>query len=287
APWLETESVKATSAGTEVSDSITRRGLQMLWLRALHHCGLLDRALTWARTCDAAHRLDAHAAGVASLIALDASEFDLAERWSQASLALRAEPGPPTETLVTQASLALAAQDAARARQYAQAALVLQPSDGRAWSAHGFATLLAGDLPAARESFERSVRAMPGHIGTWHGLGWTQILQGDLAAARETFDKALALDRNFAESHGGLAVVLAMTNQKADALLSADRALGLDKSNLSGRYAQALVNGEVQDAQSVRRLAQRLSRGRAAPLGGDMADLFEHPRPGRAGGSDS
>jgi tetratricopeptide (TPR) repeat protein len=138
----------------------------------------------------------------------------------------------------------------------------------------GFAALLANDLPGARAAFLKAVAAMPQHIGTWHGLGWTQIVQGDLAAAHSSFNTALALDRNFAESHGGLAVVLALQSKREMAAEHAELALRLDRANLSGRYAQALLSGEVKDASEVQRFARRLLGGRVGPLGGDMGDIF-------------
>ncbi|MDP9912420.1 tetratricopeptide (TPR) repeat protein [Variovorax boronicumulans] len=253
------------------------RALQQLWLRAMHHDGQLDRALAWTRAAEQRRALAAQAAGVASLIAIDASDFAAAQRWSSVSLSSGASADHPVEALIAQASLALAARDATLAARLADVALQRQPGDGRAWSTRGFAALLAVDLAGARDAFERAVTAMASHIGTWHGLGWTQILQGDLAGARMSFDAALALDRNFAESHGGLAVVLAMQSSTQEAKSHAELALRLDRSNLSGRYAQALLSGEVKDASDVQRLAQRLFGGRAAPLGGDMADLFQPP----------
>ncbi|MFS2048880.1 tetratricopeptide repeat protein, partial [Variovorax sp. CT11-76] len=142
------------------------------------------------------------------------------------------------------------------------------------WSTRGFAALLANDLAGASEAFRRALAAMGRHIGTWHGQGWTQILQGQLAEARRSFETAIALDRNFGESHGGLAVVLAMQGEREQAQAQAELALRLDKANVSGRYAQALLSGDVKDAKDLQRLARRLLGGRSAPLGGDMGQMF-------------
>ena len=272
APALEVQ------GGTVVAEAVVAtRALQQLWLRALHHGAQIDRAMAWARQAEAQGRLDVQAAGVASLVAIDASDFAAAQRWSAASLNAGSPAEQPTESLVTQASIALAARDAARATQFADAALQRQPGDGRAWSTRAFAALLAGELPAAHAAFLKAVAAMPKHIGTWHGLGWTQIVQNDLAGARNSFDTALALDRNFAESHGGLAVVLAMQSQRPAAQEHAELALRLDRSNVSGRYAMALLSGDVKDAKDVQRFAKRLLGGRMLPLGGDMGDIFDSP----------
>jgi Tfp pilus assembly protein PilF len=285
APRLEpAEYPAATASNPEIQvpqrlDSATEPALQQLWLRALHHAGDLDRATAWLTWAEQTRQLDAQAAGVASLIALDNSLVDEAQRWSLAALASQQAQDRPIEALVTQASLALAAQDAPRATQLADAALQINPNDGRAWSARAFADLLAGNLPQAQVHFQSALRTMPSHIGTWHGLAWTQLLSQDLAAAQVSFEHALAMDRNFAESHGGLAVVLAMRGQEAAAREHIELAMRLDRSNLSGQYAQALLSGEARNAAAVQRLAKRLLGGRAGPLGGSMADWL---RPARA-----
>jgi tetratricopeptide (TPR) repeat protein len=272
APSLETSSDRRD--GVMQHPPTAARALQQLWLRALHLQGELDRAITWAKEAEKQNGLDPQAAGVASLIAIDASDFVAAQRWSVASLQAGNPADHPPEAFVTQASLALAARNAKNAARFADLALQRHPDDGRAWSTRGFAALLASDLQAAHAAFVRALSVMGKHIGTWHGLGWTQILQGDLPAARASFESALALDRNFAESHGALAVVLAMQQIPQDAETHAEAALRLDRSNLSGRYARALLNGEVKDAEDLQRLARRLLGGREAPLGGAMADLL-------------
>ncbi len=259
--------------------------LQQLWLRALHHAGQLDRAFDWLGGAEQAGLLDARAAGVGSLVALDHGDVEAARRWSSAALSSAQPQDRPIEALVTQASLALAAQDAGRAQQLADAALRLNPADGRAWSARAFADLLAGALPTAQAHFKLAVKTMPGHIGTWHGLAWAQLLMQDLAAAQATFEHALSLDRNFAENHGGLSVVLAMRGEEAAAREHIERAMRLDRGNLSGQYAQALLSGEARDTAAVQRLAKRLLGGRTGPLGGTMADWMVVG--GRAAGGDA
>jgi Tfp pilus assembly protein PilF len=241
---------------------------QVLWLRALHRQGDLDSAHKWALAAEGLAALGPSAAGVASLVAFDLSDYASAMRWSNVALA----QGPQMEALVTRASLALGERDPGKALALAGSALELNPKDGRAWSVKAFALLLAMDLPAAKQSFDQAVAAMPGHIGTWHGLAWTQLLSRDIDGAQTSFETALALDRTFGESHGGLAVVLVIKQQAQAAKGHIDRALRLDKTSLSARYAQALLGGEVRDAQAMQRLAQRLLGGRPAPLGGMMAD---------------
>ncbi|MDB5842113.1 MAG: Tetratricopeptide 2 repeat protein [Herminiimonas sp.] len=246
--------------------------LQLLWLRILHRLGDLARACRWTAAAESSGALAPQAAGVASLIAVDAADLAAARRWSNIALNANAFTPRSIEALVTQATLALAVQDAVGAKSLADEALHINPAEGRAWSVRAYADLLVGDLQAAHKHFEQALSALPEHIGTWHGQGWTQIMRNELDAAQATFETALAMDRNFAESHGGLAVVLALKKMGHAAQGHIDRAFGLDQTNLSGRYAQAIVNGEVQDAAALQRFARRLLATRAAPMGGQMAD---------------
>lgn len=257
--------------------------LQQLWLRSLHRTGELVRACAWAHAVEKRGGLDSYAAGIASLIAIDVSDLPTAQRW--ASIALQHAQGTdaprplPAEVFVTQLTLALGAREADGAIAWAEKALQLNQEDGRAWSGRAFALLLKGDLKAAQRDFVRALQAMPGHIGTWHGQGWAQLLDKDLHAAQKSFNTALDLDRNFAESHGGLAVVLALQNQETLARQHMERALKLDSNNMSGRYAQALLNGEVKDAVAIRRLAQRLLAGRQTPAGASVPDFMDGAPP--------
>lgn len=240
--------------------------LASLWLRALHHAGQLDQAVTWAAAADAKQQLPAAAAGVASLAALDADQLERAGQWAARALEQATPDDRPIEALVTQSSLALARQDAAQARTQARAALQISPRDGRAWSAHAMADLLAGDLPTALAHFDNALATMPGHIGSWHGKAWAQLLSSDLQGAQRSFTSALDLDRNFAESHGGLAVALALQGRTEEAQQHIERALRLDAFNLSGRYAQAILGGEIRDLESFQALAKRLLRGQEGLL---------------------
>lgn len=248
---------------------------QQMWLRALHRTGELERACRWASLVEASGKLSPQGASIASLIALDAEQVASAQRWSDLALRQLSEQDRPLEALATRASLALAANDAAAGQKYALAALRISPTDGRAWSVLAFAQLLTGQLQAASQSFMKALTTMPQHIGTWHGQGWTQILLHDLDAALASFEAALALDRNFAESHGGLAVVLAMQDKVVLAQDHIARAERLDKSNLTGRYARSILNGEARDAQALQRLAQHLLADKPALFGGSIADVVK------------
>jgi tetratricopeptide (TPR) repeat protein len=232
---------------------------QALWLRLKHHADQIDDLLADARRWDAADQLTPDAAGVASLAALDAGEFAACDAWSRK--ALMADPRQ-LEALVSQASLALARQSAQDAKGWLDRALQVHPDDGRAWSAMGFAEMLAGQLMAARSAFERALASMPQHIGTWHGLGWAALLQNDLSGARSAFQQALDLDRNFGESHGGMAVVLARSGDRPSAEAAIEVALRLDRQGMSAHYARAVLDGQAEDPEALQRLASRLLSAR-------------------------
>jgi tetratricopeptide (TPR) repeat protein len=233
--------------------------VQVLCLRLKHHAEALDEMVADARRWDAAGALDAQAAGVASLGALDAEDLAACDAWSHQALAAHSRQ---LEALVSQGSLALARQSANDAKAWLERALQVHPADGRAWSAMAFAEMLAGELHAARAAFERALAAMPDHIGTWHGLGWTALFLHDLAGAQAAFQHALELDRNFGESHGGMAVVLARTGQRAAAEEAVEIALRLDRHGMAAHYARAVLDGQADDSAQLQRLAARLLKAR-------------------------
>ncbi|HEX7888955.1 MAG TPA: hypothetical protein VF522_06295 [Ramlibacter sp.] len=259
-PWIDGEETPADSDAA----------LQVLWLRASHRLQRVDDALDWAQRRHAAGSLAPPALGVASLVALDASDFERAKHWSEASL--RADR-PVPEGLVTAAYVALAEGHTEHARGLLQRSLELNRSDGRTWSVLGLASLQARDLPLAQKQLETAVQYMPAHIGTWHALGWARLLQGGRAQALEAFQHALALDRNFAESHGAVGMLLALDGQVAQAEHHLEAADRLDANNLTARYARALLAGTAGDAQAVQRLALRLL-DRPGFFGGKLSDSF-------------
>ncbi|HEX7649480.1 MAG TPA: tetratricopeptide repeat protein [Noviherbaspirillum sp.] len=249
--------------------------LQVLWLRTLHRLNALQDALDWCDRHMKAGTLSPAAAGVASLICIDADRIALAKRLSEGSLSANPEQ---MEALAARATVALAERDPAEAKRQLEKALRINPEDGRSWSALGLANLLAGEVEQAVQDFRRAVNFMPSHIGTWHGLGWAHLMRRDLKEAHHAFETALSLDRNFAESHGALAVVQAMTGQRESAMESIERAMRLDKAGLSARYAEAILSGTADNAEAMQILAQRILGDRkATPLGGTTADwLFKH-----------
>ncbi|MBI1889501.1 MAG: tetratricopeptide repeat protein [Burkholderiales bacterium] len=257
-----------------LADAATDASLQSLWLRALHHQGLLDEALAWCEQRMAAGTLTPSAIGVASLIQIDGGSLEQARNW--ADQALRQEPNH-MEALVARATVALAERNVPAARSLLAQALERNPQDGRSFSALGFAEMYAMDIDKSLRYFQQAVAFMPNHIGTWHGLGWVCFMNKDLEGARQAFEQALALDRNFGESHGAVAVMQALAGDREGAKESIERATRLDKAGLSARYAEAILSGEAFDSQAMLRLAQRLLGGRKAPMGdGSMADWLPH-----------
>ncbi|SEK92771.1 TPR repeat-containing protein [Roseateles sp. YR242] len=255
--------------------------LQMMWLRLMHHAGRMADAMAWSQARWQAGQLAAPAAGIAALIAVDVTDLPAALQWAEHALKVHGGPG---EAMVARASVGLTRGEAALARALLERALQSNPMDGRVVSALGFADLLERRLDAARATLSRAVQLIPAHVGTWHALGWTCLLQNDLEAAKAAFERAIELDRNFGESHGGLAVVLAVRNERDAAADAIRRAAGLDRNNLSGRYAQALLDGEASDIRSLQPLAQRLLGDRPAPFGGSLLDLLP-PLVGSVAGS--
>lgn len=255
------EDERAAIPAPEIQSSPIDRALQVLWLRALHHDGQVERAMRWAVTAERHLLLHPYAAGIASLIALDASDFDAAQRWSAQAGSDSATGAPAVETLTTMASRALGHRDEQRARSLIDAALRLQPTDGRLWSLQGFTDMLGGRPGTAITSFRSALETMPSHIATWHGQGWAQVMVGDLPGATASFETALELDRELAESHAGLAVALAMQGRPDDAYRHADLALEREPGNLAGHYARSLLSGKAQDAEELQSLAKHLLGG--------------------------
>jgi tetratricopeptide (TPR) repeat protein len=248
APWMQ-GSADAQALAVEV-----RAALQVLWLRALHRQHRLQDAWAWVDDARAHATLLPPAAGVAALVAVDRSDFTAAQALSDD--ALHSDPGQ-MEALVAGASVALARRDSARAVALLEQALALNSGDGRTHGLIGMAYLLARDLTRARRHLKEAVAKVPEHIGTWHALGWTRLLAGERAGALQAFEQALARDRNFAESHGAVGMLMVLEGRSPEALRHLELAERLDASNMTGRYARALMAGEV-DAQRLPALARRL-----------------------------
>ncbi|MTV41470.1 tetratricopeptide repeat protein [Duganella radicis] len=250
-----------------------------LAVRALHHMGEGDRAITLGEARMERGRDDADFLSALSLVCLDAERLEQAEQLSDAAMTLRTQGADasavPLEALVTAGSLALARADGDAATSRFQQVLARNPAEGRSWSGLGTASLLKRDNDAAQQQLEQAVKYMPGHIGSWHLLAWSRIFAGRLDKAQAAFQQALDLDRNFGDSHGGMAVVQAMQGAREQAQASIDRALGLDRDSLSARYAQMILAGQTEDPERFRALAMRLLSSRQAAFGRSVGELLE------------
>jgi len=250
--------------------------IQVLWLKSLHHLGKLEQAMQWVDQRLPLAMLTPAALGVASLIAIDADQTIKAKQLAE--LALQGGDAG-LETLLSRAAVALAERDVARAHHYLGLAMQREPENGRCWSTLGLTQMLELNIPVARHSLQKAVTLMPTHIGTWHSLGWACLVEQDIDAAQRAFEAALQLDRNFGESHGALAIIAAMRGQRESASEQIRRATGLDKNSLSAAYAQAVLNGEAADQQSLQNAMHHLLSNRPAPMGGTIQDLLP-PLPG-------
>jgi tetratricopeptide (TPR) repeat protein len=258
-PWL--------ARGCAASGDV-RPAIQALWLRASHHLQKLDEAWAWVEQVRIDGTLAAEVQGIAALIAVDGGRFADARVLADAALAARDDH---PDALVARACVALAEGDGATAERLLDRALQAAPDDGRILGTLGLAHLHTGRLVDAQAALAQAVAgSMAAHIGTWHALGWTHLLQGDRAAATEAFAQALALDGNFAESHGAMGLVLALGGNPDRAQHHLAVALRLDPRNVTGRYAQALLQGEA-GRDRLQALAAHLL-DRPGLFGGTLAD---------------
>lgn len=242
-------------------------------LRTLHFLGRLNEGLALAGMAVDLLRKQPEAAGVLSLMAVDAGDFVVARQWSELALAVES---PSLEALTARGALALAAKDAAGALAALGPVVQGRPNEGRAWSSMGIAHLLLQDANAAQAAFLRATDLMPGHIGSWHGLGWARLLGRDQTGAATAFQRALELDRNFGESHGAVAIGHALAGQRDLAEHHIELALRLDPASLSARFAQAALSGALQDPDEFQALATRALRGVDAPDGRSLADWIRN-----------
>lgn len=238
-------------------------------LRTLHFLGRFDEVLSLADVHQETLRALPEAAGVLSLVAVDAGQFERARQW--ASIALASAPDS-TEGLTAAGALALASKNPAEAIELLTRVLQAKPREGRVWSSLGIAHLLVQDGGAAKSAFQNATSLMPEHIGSWHGLGWAMLLHGEVSQARAAFEQALLLDRNFGESHGAVAVAFALEGLGDEAAQHIELALRLDAAGLSARFAQAVLSGAVQRPDEFQGLVARALRGAEAPDGRSLVD---------------
>jgi tetratricopeptide (TPR) repeat protein len=228
-------------------------------LRSLHQSGDPEAACEAWRQAPESLR-SAEAAGVAALAFFDTN--DQAQAAALASACLAQHPDC-IEALVVKAADDLLRGDAGAALPMLDHAVALNPGDGRVWSTFATAQLARGDVDSALAAYERATQTFTEHIGTWSGMAWAHIIRRDFASARQCLERAMAIDDRFGETHGGLAVICALQDQRDEAARLIVTARRLDPEGFAWRYAQALLDGEARDAQSLQRLASRLLASRA------------------------
>jgi len=253
-----------------------------LLARALHYLGEVKEAAEQARRQVEANPDDAVAAGMLSLLYVDASDFAEAQRWS--AHALERQPRN-LDGLLAAGAVALGYEDEDKAKEAFAAALEVNPANGRALTGLGLTDMLNLDLRAARGKFERAAAAMPDYVGAWSALAWCQMLEKDYAAAHASLQRALALDQNVGETHGGLAMLAAFQGKWDDARQHTKRALALDPTSFGGRMAQVLELQRAGKADLARQIVERGLKAYKVPGGGSLAEMLNRFALKRRGGS--
>lgn len=212
---------------------------------------------------------DAEAQGLAALLAFDAMALPAARRHCAAALALDPDA---IDALTTSGWLALDDGRPDAARGPLGRVLELDPGAGRAWLGLGLVEMLARRIDLALPLVERAAAAMPRHEGTLITQAWCQMLGGQFGAAEATLAAAMQLNRNFAETHGTLALLHLMLERPAQAAPAARRALRLNPLSLTGRQAQAFLDGSITDLRSLQALNGVLL-ARPAPASDSLSPL--------------
>ena len=239
----------------------------LLRVRALHHLGRVDEAITCAEAVLAAQPQRADIAAALATLYLDAERLDDAARMhAQAAAGGRLD----AELHAVGGYLALAAEDEALAQQRFAQALALRPREGRALLGAGLAAAARNDLPAAIVQLRAAAEAMPTHLGTWNALAWMQLFSGDLDGAEAALAHANTVDPTFSENHGSLAVIAAMRGQTARAQELLRTAQRLDRNSFSAAYAALLLQHGPQGGEAVLQQALAFLARQPAPGGGSM-----------------
>lgn len=239
----------------------------LLRVRALHHLGRVDEAITCAEAVLAAQPQRADIAAALATLYLDAERLDDAARMhAQAAAGGRLD----AELHAVGGYLALAAEDEALAQQRFAQALALRPREGRALLGAGLAAAARNDLPAAIAQLRAAAEAMPTHLGTWNALAWMQLFSGDLDGAESALARANTVDPTFSENHGSLAVIAAMRGQTARAHELLRTAQRLDRNSFSAAYAALLLQHGPQGGEAVLQQALAFLARQPAPGGGSM-----------------
>jgi tetratricopeptide (TPR) repeat protein len=242
-----------------------------LLVRALHHLGELEAAIEHAGKQAAAHPDDPAAAGMLSLLYVDASDWAEARRWSER--ALKGQPGN-LDALLTAGTIAMADEKEDEAQRIFEKALEAAPRNGRAWLGLGTAAMMRFDVPTARKHFERALEDMPGHVDTMNALAWSQMLGKEYEAARATLERSLAINRNVGNTHGALAMLAAFQGRWDEAEAHGKRARGLDPESFGGRMVEVMKMQSAGQGELARQKIEAGFKAVAVPGGGTLADMM-------------
>ena len=254
-----------------VEDPRAPASTRTVLVRALQYLGEVEEARAQARKQADARPDDPVAAGVLSLLCVDAGDWKEARQWAERSL-----KGQPEnlDALLAVGSVAIVEENPDAAQGIFEKALALRPKSYRAHMGLGAAALLKFDTARAREHFERAGDERPGDTGTLNALAWSQMLGKVTPPARATLERSLAIDRNIGDTHGGLAMLAAFQGRWDEAELHGKRARGLNPNSFGGRMVQVLKMQSAGQGEQARQKVEAGLKSAAAPGGGTLADML-------------
>lgn len=223
----------------------------MLKVRAMHHLGLYEDALSCGDELAKRYPDNEALMGALATLALDAEQADLAERYAERA-------GDNGEGHAALGFLTLGAHDTARSVKMFDRAIATTPDNARAWIGKGLSLLVSGNASEGTKALDHGAALFENHVGSWIASGWAHFVAGDYAKARKSFDRAMMVDPNFSECHGGLAVIDIAEGRLDEAKRETDVALRLDKTCFGAALAKSLLleqGGHLQAAKKIRDIA--------------------------------
>lgn len=222
-----------------------------LKVRALHHLGRMDEALTYGKVLAEVRPDDHELMGALATAAIDAEDIEQAKAYA-------ARAGDEPEGLAAMAMVKLDESEIGDAMALFDRALAGEPENPRAAVGKGLA-LLAEDEPAkAAEWLDKGAEGFGDHLGSWVASGWAYFAAGDLSSSRARFEKGLSIDDTFAELHGSLAVLDIVEGDPESGRRRTEVALRLDRKCFSAALARTLLltaEGNTSAAERVRDIA--------------------------------
>lgn len=223
----------------------------MLKIRAMHHLGLYEEALTCGHKLVQRFPDNGALMGALATLALDAENADLARQYAERA-------GDNAEGRAVLGFLTLGAHDASHSLEIFDKAIATTPNNARAWIGKGLGLLVSGQPAEGAKALDHGATLFKDHVGSWIAAGWAYFVAGEYGKARERFDRAMAVDPNFSECHGGLAVLDIAEGRLDEAKREAEIALRLDRNCFGGALAKSLLldrGGHSQAAKKIRDIA--------------------------------